>query len=133
MKRTGLVLMIGAVTALAALGAAAVAPAPGSSEIQQLKKEVAALRQRVASLEKRVSDGSVFVVPKGGPDRPDIIGPNRWFRRVPPDWRDFEFNGMTYYIVPCDSMHRRAGEAGEHVPADRLPLAPKTPVQPPKP
>ena len=46
MKRTGLLLMIGVVAGLAVLSVGAVAPvpAPQSSEIKQLKKEVEALR-----------------------------------------------------------------------------------------
>ena len=128
MKRAGLLLMMGVVAVLAALAVGAVAPvsAPKSSEIEQLQKEVATLRQRVASLEERLKDGSVVVIPKEGRSRPDIIDPYPGSRRVPPHWRQFEFNGMTYYIVPCDSASKSAGEPPKQVtPADSS-TAPKT-------
>ena len=128
MKRASLLLIVGAVAGLAVLGVGAVAPvsAPESSEIKQLKKEVETLRQRVASLEERLKDGSVVVIPKEGRSRPDIIDPYPGFRRVPPHWRPFEFNGMTYYIVPCDNTSKPAGEAPKQVTPDQSSTTPET-------
>jgi hypothetical protein len=128
MKRMGLLLIIGAVAGLTVLSVGAVAPVPPqrSSEIEQLRNEVAALRRRVASLEERLKDGSVVVIPKEGKGRPDIIDPSHGFHRVPPHWREFEFNGMTYYIVPINNTSKSAGEGGKQVPPSPSPVTPKT-------
>jgi len=135
MKRTGLLLIIGAVAGLAVLSVGAVAPvpAPGSSEVEQLRNEVAALRQRVASLEERLKDGSVFVVPKDGKNRPDIIDPYHGLQRVPPNWKRFEFNGMPYYIVPIDNTHKPANETTKQVTPDKTPAASEAPESTAKP
>ena len=143
MKRTGLLLMIGVVAALAVLSVAAVAPvpAPQSSEIRQLKKEVETLRQRLDSLEERLKEdlivpapkegrrGSPFIIPapKDGRRMRDFVIPGPGFRQgPPPHWREFEFNGMTYYIVPCDSTSKSAGETPKQVTPDQSPTPPKT-------
>jgi len=142
MKRTGLLLIIAVVAGLAVLSVGAVAPvpAPESSEIKQLKKEVDALRQRVDSLEERLKedlipptpkDGqrrSPFIVPapKDGRRMPGFIIPAPGSGRVPPHWREFEFNGMTYYIVPCDSTSKSAGETPKQVTPGESSTAPKT-------
>ena len=141
MKRAGLLLMIGVVAGLAVLGVGAVAPvpAPESSEIKQLKKEVEALRQRVDSLEERLKEdlmvpapkegrrGSPFIIPapKDGRRTPGFIIPGPGFRQgPPPHWRQFEFNGMTYYIVPINNASKPVDEAGKQVPPNPSP-APK--------
>jgi hypothetical protein len=127
MRRTGLLLIIGAVVGLAVLSMGAVAPVPSSesSEIKQLKKEVETLRQRVDSLEERLKedlipptpkDGqrrSPFIVPapKDGRRTPGFVIPAPGSGRVPPHWREFEFNGMTYYICPIDVARQPAREA----------------------
>jgi hypothetical protein len=142
MKRTGLLLIIGVVVGLAVLGVGAVAPvpAPESSEITQLKKEVEALRQRVDSLEERLKedlipptpkDGrrrSPFIIPapKDGRRAPGFIIPAPGSGQVPPHWREFEFNGMTYYIVPIDNTPKPAGEADKQVSESPSPATPKT-------
>ncbi len=141
MKRAGLLLIIGVVVGLAVLGVGAVAPVPSpeSSEIKQLKKEVEALRRRLDSLEERLKDDLIPLSPKDGQRRsPFIIPPKDGRRapgfvipapgtgRVPPHWKEFEFNGMTYYIVPCDSASKSAGEAPKQVTPDPSSTAPKT-------
>ncbi len=142
MKRTGLLLIIGAVAGLAVLSVGAVAPVPSSesSEIKQLKKEVEALRQRVDSLEERLKEDlipptpkdsqrrSPFIVPapKDGRRTPGFVIPAPGSGRVPPHWREFEFNGMTYYIVPIDNPSKSASEAGKQVPPSPSPAMPKT-------
>jgi hypothetical protein len=142
MKRTGLLLIIGAVAGLAVLSTGAVAPVPSpeSSEIKQLKKEVEALRQRVDSLEERLKedlipptpkDGgrrSPFIVPapKDGRRTPGFVIPAPGSGRVPPHWREFEFNGMTYYIVPINNTSSSASEASKQVPPSPSPATPKT-------
>ena len=141
MKRAGLLLMIGVVAGLAVLGVGAVAPVPAteSSEIKQLKKEVETLRQRLDSLEERLKEGlmvpapqegrrgSPFIIPapKDGRRTPGFVIPGRGFRQgPPPHWREFEFNGMTYYIVPCDSKSKSAGATPTQVPSDSSSTAP---------
>ena len=142
MKRTGLGLMIGVVAGLAVLGVGAVAPVPSpeSSEIKQLKKEVEALRQRVDSLEERLKEdlippapkdgqrGSPFIVPapKDGRRTPGFVIPTPGPRRVPPHWREFEFNGMTYYVVPINNAHKPVGEPPKQVAPGESSIAPKT-------
>ena len=142
MKRASLLLMIGVVVALAVLGVGAVAPVPSpeSSEVKQIKKEVEALRQRVDSLEERLKedlipptpkDGqrrSPFIVPapKDGRQTPGFVIPTPGPRRVPPHWREFEFNGMTYYIVPINNASKPNVEPGQQVPLSPSPSTPKT-------
>jgi hypothetical protein len=143
MKRAGLLLIIGAVAGLAVLGMGAVAPvpAPESSEIQQLKKEVETLRQRVDALEERLKEdllvptpkdgrrGSPFIIPapRDGRRAPGFVIPAPGSGRVPPHWREFEFNGMTYYIVPCDNAHKPASEVETQTPPDETPAASQAP------
>lgn len=145
MKRTGLLLIIGAVAGLAVLSVGAVAPvpAPESSEIKQLKKEVEALRQRVDSLEERLKEDLLVPTPKDGRRRPDFIVPAPKDGRrtpgfvipvprsgqVPPHWREFEFNGMTYYIVPINSAHKLSGEVEKQTPQNRTPAGSEAPDQ----
>ena len=141
MKRAGLLLIIGVVAGLAVLGAGAVAPvsSPGSSEIRQLKKEVETLRQRVGALEERLKedllvpgpkDGrrrSPFIIPapKDGRRAPGFVIPAPGSGQVPPHWREFEFNGMTYYVVPINNASKAAGEASKEVPPTPSSAAPK--------
>ncbi len=143
MKRAGLLLMIGVVVGLAVLGMGAVAPvpAPESSEVKQLKKEVETLRQRVDALEERLKEdllvpapkdgrrGSPFIIPapKGGRRAPGFVIPAPGSGQVPPHWKEFEFNGMTYYIVPCDKAHKSADEAEKQTPPSDTPAASQAP------
>ena len=142
MKRTGLLLLIGAVAGLAvlSLGAVAPVPSPESSEIKQLKKEVETLCHRVDSLEERLKedlipptpkDGqrrSPFIVPapKDGRRAPGFVIPAPGSGRVPPHWREFEFNGMTYYIVPINNTSKPADETPRQVTPGESSIAPKT-------
>jgi hypothetical protein len=142
MKRTGLLLIIGAVVGLALLSMGAVAPVPSSesSEIQQLKKEVDALRRRVDSLEERLKEDLIAPAPKDGRQRspfiipaprdgrraPGFVIPTPGPHQVPPHWKEFEFNGMTYYIVPINNGHKSAGEAPGQAPPEESSTAPKT-------
>jgi hypothetical protein len=104
MRRTGLWLISGAVAAVVVLGMGAAAPTPSqdSSEIEQLKKEVAALRGRVEALEERLKEGKV---------RPGVITPYPEPRQVPPNWKRGEFNGMPYYICPIKATRQPTSEA----------------------
>jgi len=142
MKRTGLLLIVGAVAGLAvlSLGAVAPVPSPESSEIKQLKKDVEALRQRVDSLEERLKEDLIAPTPKDGRQRspfivptpkdgrrtPGFVIPGPTPGRVPPHWREFEFNGMTYYIVPINSTSKPADETPRQVAPAESSIAPKT-------
>ncbi|MCL5280326.1 MAG: hypothetical protein M1376_10515 [Planctomycetes bacterium] len=143
MKRAGLLLIIGVVVGLAVLSVGAVAPvpAPESSEIKQLKKEVETLRQRVDALEERLKEdllvpapkegrrGSPFIIPapKGGRRAPGFVIPAPGSGQVPPHWKEFEFNGMTYYIVPIDNAHKPAAEVEKQTPPNETPAASQAP------
>lgn len=118
MRRTSLWLIGGAVAAVAILGmgAAASAPSPGSSEIEQLKKDVTALRQRVEALEERLKEGRV---------RPGVIIPHPEPHQIPPNWIRREFNGNPYYIVPIDQTRTTANEVQKQAPRDAAPVEPQ--------
>ncbi len=110
MRRASLCLLSGGILTALVLCAAGASSGPGkeSSEVEQLRKEIAELRQRVQSLEDRMRDHSI-VVPRGGRGRSIItIPPGLPSRPVPNDWRPFEFNGMTYYVVPIDEAPKSA-------------------------
>jgi hypothetical protein len=118
MRRTGLWLISGAVAAVVVLGMGVAAPAPSqeSSEIEQLKKEVAALRGRVEALEERLKESR---------GRPGVITPHPEPRQIPPNWIRREFNGNPYYICPIDTAHAAPNEATKQVPRDETPAPPK--------
>lgn len=107
MKRAILFLAIGVILAAVTFCVAAASPGPAdnSSEIEQLRNEVAALRLRVESLEKRLQDNQASLLLRGRlphaptPDSNDLLQP----RSTPKDWRRFEFNGMPYYVIPIDA------------------------------
>ncbi len=134
MKRTGLSLMIGVVAGLTVLSVGAVAPVPPQkpSEVEQLKKEVAALRRRVDLLEKRLNDkeGVILVAPQDGRVRPDIIDPYAIRRETPRNWKQGEFNGMTYYIVPINNAHKPTGAVEKQTPQNETPAGSKAPDKP---
>jgi hypothetical protein len=104
--------MTGAVAAVVVLcvGTASPEPSQGSSEIEQLKKEVAALRQRVELLEERLKENLIPPNPRDGRETPGIVNPYPGLRQVPPNSRRFEFNGLPYYVVPIDKTHAPATE-----------------------
>jgi hypothetical protein len=127
MKRTGLLLMIGAVAGLAILSVGAVAPVPPQkpSEIEQLKKEVAALRQRVESLEQRLTLRVIPISSQDGKALPGVIDPYHGVRQVPPNSSQFECNGMTYYVVPIGNTQKPASETPKQVTPGESAIAPK--------
>jgi hypothetical protein len=120
MKRTGLLLVIGAVVVVVIHWAAVASPQPtqGSSEIEQIRKEVASLRERVESLEERVKQELIPASIQDGKDRPGVINPYRGQRQVPQNWQRFEFNGLPYYICPIQETHDPVGEAKEQTAPD---------------
>jgi len=120
-----LFLGVGVVAVVAALcvGAIAPVPAPGSSEIEQLRKEVAALRQRVELLEEHLKTDLVPAAVKESTERPDVINPYPNPRRTPPHWGSFEFNGMPCYVVPIDKTNKAAGESPKQTPPQESPAA----------
>lgn len=111
MKRAVLFLATGGILAAAALCVAAAAPGPSgdSATIDQLKKEIGTLRERVDSLEKRLDEqgqsaAQMRVWPPTTPDPNSLLQP----RSVPKSWRQFEFNGRPYYVLPVDGSTRPA-------------------------
>ncbi len=127
MRRTGLLLVAGAIAAVAVLCVGAVAPvsSQGSSEIEQLRNEVATLRQRVEALEERLKDATLSAALKESKAGSGVIDPYHGLRQEPPHWKKGEFNGVPYYIVPIDKTHTPAREAPKQVPHDQAPAAPE--------
>jgi len=68
-------------------------PSDLNAAVADLKEKVAALEERVEKLEKRRAP--VFIDPRTLRDR----------KAIPKDWRQREFNGMPYYIVPLEEGH----------------------------
>ena len=62
-----------------------------AKQVQDLKKQVAALEQKVTSLESRLQQ-LTLTIPQTFPE----------LKQLPKGWQKYEFNGMTYYIVPVD-------------------------------
>ncbi|MBP7053791.1 MAG: hypothetical protein KBE65_22495 [Phycisphaerae bacterium] len=106
MKRTRLLLVAGVIAAGVVLGIAPAAPQPAqeSSQIEQLRNEIAALRQRIEALEKRLPDHSIIIPRDNSRQGPIVIEPPSPARR---DWRPFEFNGMQFYVVPLGNEQTR--------------------------
>ena len=126
MKRTGLLLVTGAIVALTILyvGAAAPTPAPGTAaQIEQLKKEVADLRQRVENLEEQWKNDLVPATRAESKIRPDVINPYPSLRQVPQNWTRGEFNGIPYYIVPINHPRTPPTEVKPQTPPDRASAA----------
>lgn len=107
MRRTRVLVLVGLVTVGIVLGVAAAASQPSSesSQIGQLRAEIADLRQRVESLEEQVKDHSIVIPKQNGRQGPIVIQPYRSPREIPKDWKPFDFNGMQYYIVPINNGH----------------------------
>jgi hypothetical protein len=128
MKRTGLLLIGGAVAAVGILCfvAAAPAPVPGSSEIEQLKNEIAALRQRIEVLEERAKEDLIPTATGGGQAKPGVINPYQAVRQVPQNWKKGECNGVPYYICPLGATHQLTSEVKKEAPRDETPAAPQT-------
>ncbi len=132
MKRTGLLLVAGAVVGATILYAGATAPSSESAQIEQLKKEVADLRHRVELLEERLKSDLIPATTKDGKERPGIINPYPGLRQVPQNWHQGEFNGMPYYIVPIDKSQTPPTEVKKPAPLDKA-ATPKAPDNTPKP
>jgi outer membrane murein-binding lipoprotein Lpp len=132
MKRTGLLLVAGAIAGATFLYAGTAAPSPESAQIEQLKKDVADLRQRVELLEERLKSDLIPATTKDGQERPGVINPYPGLRQVPQSWKRGEFNGIPYYIVPIDTPQTPSGEAKKPAPPDKA-AAPKAPDNTPKP
>ena len=118
MRRTGLLLVAGAVAVVATLcvGAVAPVPAPGSGEIEQLKKEVATLRQRVEALEEQAKENLLSGA-----------------RKAPPHWSGGEVNGVPYYICPLGATRQSTSEARKQVPSGKAAATVETANSIPKP
>lgn len=127
MKRTGLLLIGGAVAAVGILCAVAAAPAPvpGSSEIEQLKNEIATLRQRIEVLEERAKEDLIPAATGSGQAKPGVINPYQAVRQVPQHWKRGECNGVPYYICPLGATRQSTSETRKHTPRDETPAPPK--------
>jgi len=124
--------MAGAVVGATLLYAGTATPSSESTQIEQLRKEVADLRQRVEFLEERLKNDLIPATTGDGKERPGVINPYQGLRQTPSNWRRFEFNGMPYYICPIDETRQPASEAKKPAPPDKA-AAPKAPDCTPKP
>jgi len=63
-----------------------------SKQVMKLKKQVEILEKRIKSLEKQLQsfDGRISKILKNVPR----------FQKLPEGWREVEYGGLTYYIVP---------------------------------
>ncbi len=129
----GPLLVVGAVAGATLLYAGTAAPSSESSQIEQLKKEVADLRQRVELLEERLKNDLIPATTKDGKERPGVISPYPSLRQVPQNWRRGEFNGVPYYIVPIDKSQTPPNETAKPASPDNKAATPKTPDNTPKP
>jgi hypothetical protein len=106
MKRAVLFLAAGGILAAVTLCGAAASPGASedSSDIEQLKKEIATLRERVESLERRLNE-QTLTIPRGRVMPPMTVDPNSLpgFRSTPRDWKRFDFNGQPVYVIPIDN------------------------------
>lgn len=61
-------------------------------QIKELKTQVKMLKKRVKILENQLQSLSKkgVVIPKAFPK----------LQEIPKDWKEFEYNGMKYYIIP---------------------------------
>ncbi len=61
-------------------------------QIEELKTQVEMLKKRVKILEKQLQslDNKGIAIPKTFPK----------LQKIPKDWKEFEYNGMKYYILP---------------------------------
>ena len=96
-------------------------------KLEELRKENQALKERIKELEKELRDTQsrrLFTIPTPNPDAkkapfaipsiPRLPEDNFNFSRVPStqpsvpkNWRERDFNGMKYYIVPLQAHPAR--------------------------
>ncbi len=76
-----------------------------SADIAKLKKEVLELRERIETLEKRLEKATI-IIPDQQPLIDDFILKTpesfRQHRFIPKEWKQKEFNGHLYYVIPLD-------------------------------
>jgi hypothetical protein len=81
-----------------------------SADIAKLKKEVLELRERVKALEEHLEKATI-IFPDQQPliddfihKRPELF---RQHRFTPKGWKQREFNGHLYYVIPIDKNINR--------------------------
>lgn len=68
-------------------------------QIKELKNQVEMLKKRIITLEKQlqaISHRSV-TIPKSFPK----------LQKIPEGWKEYEFNGMKYYIIPIQTDSKK--------------------------
>jgi predicted RNase H-like nuclease (RuvC/YqgF family) len=63
-----------------------------TEQVEMLEKRIKSLEQQLRSLERLRIE-----IPKNFPK----------FKKLPEGWREHEFNGMTYYIVPLNTDKKK--------------------------
>jgi hypothetical protein len=76
-----------------------------SADIAKLKKEVLELRERIKTLENRL-EKAIIIIPDKQPVIYDLIHKTpesfHQHRFIPKGWKQKEFNGHLYYVIPLD-------------------------------
>ena len=76
-----------------------------SADIAKLKKEVLELRERIEALEKRLEKATI-IIPEQQPRINDFMLKTleafHQHRFIPKGWKQKEFNGHLYYVIPLD-------------------------------
>jgi hypothetical protein len=76
-----------------------------SADIAKLKKEVLELRERIKVLEERLEE-AVIIIPDQQPLIDDFIPKTpesfHQHRFIPKKWKQKEFNGQLYYVIPIN-------------------------------
>jgi hypothetical protein len=93
-------------------GAAPIEQGDISSDITRLKKEVIELRERIKSLEERLEKATIIF-----PDQQPLISDfmpktpdsHRQYRSIPKGWKQKEFNGHLYYVIPIENNIKQQG------------------------
>ena len=79
-----------------------------TAQLKQLQDKVLLLEKRIAALEKQPSFVTLGT--------PADIYPK--FNTIPKGWREREFNGMKYYIIPLCSQAGQASEGSFPLPKE---------------
>jgi len=79
------------------------APADEGAETARLRRRVAELEMQVGSLQAKVKHYESLAQPRPAPRVPSMPGADLRLEAPGRNWVPREFNGRTYYVVPCDA------------------------------
>jgi len=72
------------------------------TQIKELKIQVEMLKKRIKTLEKQFQSLAHrgVAIPKTFPK----------LQKIPKDWKEFEYNGMKYYIIPIQADSKKTNQ-----------------------